>query len=77
MRTKTGVITSNKMQKTLVVRVERYKTHPKYHKHYRMSSKFYAHCENEKEFKIGDTVTISETRPLSKTKRWIVVPNVK
>jgi small subunit ribosomal protein S17 len=77
MRTKTGVITSNKMQKTLVVRVERYKTHPKYHKRYRMSSKFYAHCENEKEFNIGDTVTITETRPLSKTKRWMVVPNVK
>ena len=73
MRQKTGLITSNKMEKTIVVRVVRTKVHPKYHKRFQLSSKFYAHCEDSKKFNIGDTVTIQETRPLSKLKRWIVV----
>ncbi len=71
MRTKTGTVTSTKMQKTIVVTVTTYKTHPKYKKRYRSSSKFYAHDENGVA-KLGDTVTITETRPLSKMKRWIL-----
>ena len=71
MRSKTGTVTSTKMQKTIVVTVTTYKTHPKYKKRYRSSSKFYAHDENGVA-KLGDTVTINETRPLSKMKRWIL-----
>lgn len=72
MRTKTGTVTSTKMQKTIVVTVKTYKTHPKYKKRYKASSKFYAHDEKclAKE---GDTVTITETRPLSRLKRWLLV----
>ena len=73
MRTKTGTIVSNKMAKTLVVRVDTYKVHPKYGKKYRTSKKFYAHTEDEKGFTEGQEVTISETRPTSKLKRWKVV----
>lgn len=72
MRTKTGTVTSTKMQKTVVVTVDTYKMHPKYKKRYKASSKFYAHDEKELA-KEGDTVTISETRPLSRTKRWILI----
>jgi small subunit ribosomal protein S17 len=72
MRTKTGVVTSAKMQKTIVVTVDTYKTHPKYQKRYKASRKFYAHDEKGLA-KEGDTVTISETRPLSATKRWILI----
>ena len=70
MRTKTGVVTSNKMEKTLVVTVTTYKRHSKYKKRYLVSKKFYAHCDDSSKFKIGDEVTIAETRPLSKLKRW-------
>ncbi len=73
MRTKTGVITSNKMQKTLAVTVTTYKRHPKYKKRYQVSKKFYAHCDDSSKFNIGDEVTIAETRPVSKLKRWKVV----
>lgn len=73
MRTKTGTITSNKMVKTLVVTVNSYKNHPKYKKRYKVSKKFYAHVEDALAFNIGDTVTIAETRPVSKLKRWKVV----
>ena len=72
MRTKTGVVTSTKMQKTIVVTIETYKTHPKYKKRYKSSSKFYAHDENTIA-KVGDTVTIRETRPLSRLKRWALI----
>lgn len=73
MRTKTGTITSNKMAKTLVVTTITYKRHPKYKKRYQVSKKFYAHCDDTSKFNIGDEVTITETRPLSKLKRWKVV----
>jgi small subunit ribosomal protein S17 len=73
MRTKTGIITSNKMQKTVVVTVDDYKPHPKYKKRYLSTKKFYAHCENSIDYSIGDTVTIIETRPVSKLKRWKVM----
>lgn len=69
MRTKKGTVISTKMDKTAVIKVENYKTHPKYKKRYKVSTKFYAHDENN-EAKVGDVVTIYETRPLSKLKRW-------
>ena len=71
MRTKTGIVTSTKMDKTIVVTVDSYKTHPKYKKRYKCSSKFYAHDEANISV-IGQTVTIEETRPLSKMKRWML-----
>jgi len=73
MRTKTGNITSNKMDNTIVVSVTSYKVHPKYKKRFQITKKFYAHCEDSKAFKIGDKVTIEETIPRSKLKRWKVV----
>ena len=72
MRTKTGIITSNKSKKTLVVQVNTYKIHPKYKKRYRVSKKFHAHCEDETKYNLGDKITITETRPISKLKRWKV-----
>lgn len=71
MRTKRGTVTSNKMDKTIVVAVHSYKIHPKYKKRYRVSKKYYAH-DPENIYKVGDAVTIYETRPLSKLKRWTV-----
>ena len=71
-RSKKGIVTSNKMDKTLVVQVHTYKMHPKYKKRFRTSKKFYAH-NPENKFQIGDEITIYETRPLSKLKRWTVV----
>lgn len=73
MRIKTGTITSNKMAKTIVIKVDTYKNHPKYKKRYRVSKKFYAHVDDASKFNIGDTVTIGETKPVSKLKRWKVV----
>lgn len=69
MRTITGTVVSNKMDKTIVVSVDTYKSHPKYHKKYKVTKKFYAHDENNTS-NIGDVVTINESRPLSKQKRW-------
>jgi small subunit ribosomal protein S17 len=60
------------MVKTIVVAVTQIKTHPKYLKQYRVTKKFKAHDEN-REFHVGDKVSIIESRPLSKTKRWIVL----
>lgn len=68
-RTIKGVVHSNKMDKTIVVRVDSYKTHPIYKKRYRQSKKFYAH-DAENKAQIGDRVVIQEMRPLSKLKRW-------
>lgn len=70
MRTKTGIVVSNKMNKTITVSVTEYKTHPKYMKRYMVSKKFYAHLDDPAAAALGDTVTIGETRPLSKLKRW-------
>ena len=72
MRTKSGTVTSTKMAKTVIVTVHTYKNHPKYKKSYRTTKKFYAHDEGEI-CKEGDTVTIKESRPLSKLKRWQVL----
>jgi small subunit ribosomal protein S17 len=67
-----GVVVSDKMDKTIVVKVERRYQHPIYKKYIRRSKKYHAHDENN-QCKIGDTVTIRESRPLSKLKRWEVV----
>lgn len=75
-KTRTGVVVSNKADKTLVVRVDRRKAHPRYHKVITVSKKYYAHDENN-EANIGDTVEIMETRPLSKLKCWRLVNIVK
>ena len=67
-----GVVTSNKMQKSIVVSVERKVKHPKYGKFVKKTTKFVAHDENN-DCHIGDTVKIMETRPLSKSKNWRLV----
>jgi small subunit ribosomal protein S17 len=67
-----GVVTSDKMNKSVVVMVERRVMHPKYGKFVKRSSTFMAHDEKG-EAHVGDTVRISETRPVSKLKRWRVV----
>jgi len=71
-RSLTGIVVSDKMEKTIVVRVDRTVVHPKYGKRYVRSKKYHVHDE-KKAFKIGDTVTFQACRPYSKTKRWIVV----
>jgi len=71
-KTRTGYVLSDKMDKTVVVAVERKLRHSFYGKFIKKTSKFKAHDENN-ECKIGDFVNIMETRPLSKTKRWRVV----
>jgi small subunit ribosomal protein S17 len=65
----TGIVTSTKMQKTIVVKVTRAVQHPLYHRVVRHTKKYYAHDETG-EAKVGDTVQIASTRPLSKLKRW-------
>jgi len=75
-RTLTGTVISDKMTKTVVVRVDRVKKHPKYERRYRVSKKYKAHDEKE-EFNVGDIVTIQETRPLSRDKRWEVTGRVR
>jgi len=67
-----GKIVSDKMEKTVVVEVERITQHPKYLRRIRVHKKYKAHDENN-EYKLGDRVIIEETRPLSKDKRWVVV----
>jgi small subunit ribosomal protein S17 len=71
-KTKIGVVSSNKMEKTITVTVERKVKHPLYGKFVKKSTKFHAHDEKN-ECSIGDTVKIMESRPLSKTKRWRLV----
>jgi len=71
-----GVVTSDKMDKSIVVAVNRKVKHPKYGKFVRVTSKFMAHDEKQ-EGHIGDTVRIMETRPLSKNKRWRLVEIVE
>ncbi len=70
-RTRTGIVTGNKMDKTVVVSVQRILQHPIYKKFIRRNSKVLAHDENN-ECQIGDTVSIMEVRPLSRRKRWRV-----
>ena len=67
----TGIIVSDKMQKTVVVRVEKIKEHPKYRRRFRIHKKYQAHTGQE--YKVGDRVVIEECRPISKEKHWIVL----
>lgn len=71
-KTQKGVVVSNKMQKTVVVKLERTFPHPRYGKVVTRAKKVYAHNEGQA-LKEGDVVVIEETRPLSKLKRWRVV----
>ena len=71
-KTLEGVVISNRMEKSVVVRVDRQVRHPLYQKTIRKSSKFMAHDEENK-CRVGDRVTIRETRPISKNKCWRVV----
>ena len=71
-----GVVSSNKMDKSIVIVVERKVKHPLYGKFVKKSTKFHAHDEKN-ECSIGDTVKIMETRPISKTKRWRLVEIVE
>ncbi len=73
---KIGTVTSNKMEKSIVVAVERKVKHPKYKKFVKRTSKFMAHDEKN-ECNIGDVVRIMETRPLSKSKCWRLVEIVE
>ena len=70
----TGIIISNKMTKTVVVKVEKLKEHPKYKKRYKISKKYKTHTDQEHQ--IGDKVIIEECRPISKDKRWRVVKKI-
>ena len=76
VRTLTGKVVSDKMDKTVTVLVERKVRHPVYGKIVRRSNKFHAHDESN-EYKTGDTVVISESRPYSKTKSWVVTALVE
>jgi small subunit ribosomal protein S17 len=71
-KVRVGTVVSDKQNKTVIVKVERRLTHPMYGKSVARSQKYYAHDENN-EYKVGDTVRITETRPLSKLKRWRVL----
>ena len=75
-KTKTGVVTSNRMEKTVTVEIETKVKHPIYGKFVKKTTKFHAHDEKG-ECTIGDVVKIMETRPLSKTKRWRLVEIVE
>lgn len=75
-RTQNGKVVSNKMEKSIVVLVERQVKHPLYGKYIKRSTKIHAHDESN-QCNIGDTVRIEETRPLSKTKSWALVDVVE
>ena len=75
-KTRTGVVSSNKMDKTITVAVERRVKHPIYGKFVKKTTKFHAHDEKN-ECTVGDVVKIMESRPLSKTKRWRLVEIVE
>jgi small subunit ribosomal protein S17 len=76
MITKIGIVVSDKMNKTRVVKVERTTQHPKYKKVIKKFKKYYAHDENNIT-KVGDKVKIKLTRPISKLKRWDIIEVIK
>lgn len=76
IKTQTGSVVSNKMDKTIVVAVENLVQHPLYRKRIRRTRKFHAHDERN-EARIGDVVRIGETRPISKTKTWRLLEIVR
>lgn len=67
-----GTVVSDKMDKTIVVLVERIKKHPRYERRYRVFKKYKAH-DPENKYKEGDKVTIQESKPVSRRKKWVVV----
>ncbi len=67
-----GVVVSDKMDKTIVISVERLKQHPRYKKRYKVHKKYKAH-DPENKYKIGDKVAIQECKPMSKDKKWIAL----
>ena len=69
-KTRVGTVTSNKMEKTITVAVERKVKHPIYGKFVKKTTKFHAHDEKD-EFNLGDVIEITESRPISKTKNWV------
>lgn len=75
-KTRIGIVTSNKMQKTITVAIERKVSHPIYKKYFKKTTKLMAHDEKN-ECRIGDRVKIMETRPLSLKKRWRLVEIVE
>jgi len=75
-KTRIGIVSSNKMDKTITVKVERKIKHPLYGKFLKKTTSFHAHDEKN-ECSIGDVVRIMETRPLSKTKRWRLIEVVE
>ncbi len=70
-----GIVTSDKMDKTVTVKVDRYVKHPKYGKYYTVSKKYKAHDEANA-YKIGDTLIIEETKPISKDKSFVVIEKI-
>ncbi len=74
-RTLQGIVVSDKMEKTVVVKVERWKYHPKYKKRYKVHKKYKAHDEKG-EYKVGDKVIIEECRPMSREKRWKIIKRI-
>jgi small subunit ribosomal protein S17 len=70
-----GIVISDKMMKTVVVKVESIKEHSKYKRRFKMHKNYKAHDEN-REYKTGDFVVIEETRPISKDKNWKVVKKI-
>lgn len=71
----TGIIVSDKMQKTFVVEVSRLFQHPRYKKRMKISKRYKAHYQGS-DYKMGDKVEIEETRPLAKTKKWVVLRKI-
>ena len=72
----TGIIVSDKMDKTVVVKVERIKIHPKYRRRFKVHKKYKAH-DPKNQYKMGDKVIIQECRPISKDKRWKIKSKVQ
>jgi small subunit ribosomal protein S17 len=74
-RTLTGIVVSDKMDKTVVVRVERIKEHPIYRRRYKLHTKYKAHDESN-QYKTGEKVVIQECKPFSKDKKWEAVSKI-
>jgi len=74
-KTLQGIVVSDKMQKTVVVEVERMKEHPKYKRRFKIHKKYKAHDQNQ-EYHVGDKVLIEEHSPISKDKNWVVLRKI-
>ena len=70
-----GIVVSDKMQKTVVVKVERIKEHPKYKRRYKVHKKYKAH-DPAMQYHVGDKVVIEESKPISKDKNWVVIKKI-